>query len=101
MSDALRIDEGLLALTDIIPGEQVCVWNASNGHRLETYALPAPKDSGQIVINGAAARHFHEGDKIIIAPFLLTDEPVQPKMIAVDSSNKFSCWLAAISHNFG
>lgn len=86
---SIAIDEDLLERTDIIPGEQVCVWNINNGHRLETYALAAPRGSGQIILNGAAARHFREGDKIIIAAFVLTDEVVQPKMIQVDRDNQF------------
>lgn len=90
---SIAIDEALLVLTDILPGEQVCVWNINNGHRIETYALPAPKDSGAISINGAAARHFREGDRIIIAAFVLTDEAVQPKMILVDNVNRFAGWL--------
>ena len=55
----------------------------------DTYAISLPRDSGQIVINGAAARHFHPGDKVIIVAFCLTDEKVEPKMIAVDEQNQF------------
>jgi aspartate 1-decarboxylase len=91
---SIAIDEELLERTDIVPGEQVSVWNIHNGHRLETYALPAPRGSGQIILNGAAARHFQPGDRIIVAAFLLTDEPVQPRMILVDQDNHFVEWLA-------
>jgi len=91
---SIAIDESLLELVDIAPGEQVAVWNINNGQRVETYALPAPRGSGTITLNGAAARHFQRGDKVIIAAFLLTDEPVAPKMLLVDSENKFAGWLA-------
>ena len=86
---SIGVDKTLLDLTDIAPGEQVAVWNISNGQRIETYAIPLPEGSGQVVVNGAAARHFHPGDQIIIAAFCLTDEPVAPKMIAVDAGNQF------------
>jgi len=86
---SIGIDSALLALTDIVPGEQVAVWNVNNGQRVETYAIPLQKDSGQVVVNGAAARHFHPGDTIIVAAFCLTDEPVEPKMIVVDRNNRF------------
>ena len=42
-----------------------------------------------MVINGAAARHFHPGDKVIIVAFCLTDEKIEPRMIAVDDQNRF------------
>src|SRR5215216_3741556 len=81
---SIGIDQTLMDLTGIIEGEQVAVWNINNGQRIETYAIPMPPGSGQIIVNGAAARHFTAGDRVIIAAFCLTDEPVIPKMIAVD-----------------
>jgi aspartate 1-decarboxylase len=48
---------------------QVCVWNVTNGQRIETYAIALPENSGQIFVNGAAARHVQAGDTIIIAAF--------------------------------
>jgi aspartate 1-decarboxylase len=86
---SIGIDTALMARTDIVPGEQVSVWNVNNGQRVETYAIPLPAGSGQVVVNGAAARHFQPGDKVIIAAFYLTDEPVSPRMIAVDERNAF------------
>jgi aspartate 1-decarboxylase len=86
---SIGIDRGLLRRTDIVPGEQVSVWNVNNGHRIETYAIELPEGSGEVVVNGAAARHFHVGDTIIVVAFCLTDEPVVPHMIAVDSCNRF------------
>jgi aspartate 1-decarboxylase len=87
---SIGIDKSLMRRTDIVPGEQVSVWNVNNGQRIETYAIELPEESGQIVVNGAAARHFHIGDKVIIVAFCLTDEPVVPKMIAVDERNAFA-----------
>src|SRR5215470_14830099 len=85
---SIGIDRTLMRLTDIVPGECVSVWNVNNGQRIETYAIELPEDSGEIVVNGAAARHFHPGDKIIIVAFCLTDEAVTPRMIAVDAQNR-------------
>lgn len=86
---SIGIDRSLMEMTDIAPGEQVSVWNVNNGRRIETYAIELPEGSGKIVVNGAAARHFHPGDTIIIVAFCLTDERVAPRMIAVDRQNGF------------
>jgi aspartate 1-decarboxylase len=87
---SIGIDRALMDVTDIVPGEQVSVWNVNNGQRIETYAIEMPSGSGQIVVNGAAARHFAPGDTIIIVAFCLTDEAVTPKMILVDEENRFA-----------
>jgi aspartate 1-decarboxylase len=86
---SIGIDQNLLDLAGIVEGEQVAVWNVNNGQRIETYAIPMPAGSGQVVVNGAAARHFAPGDRIIVVAFCLTDEPVTPQMIAVDERNRF------------
>ena len=90
---SIGIDSDLLELTDIIAGEQVAVWNVTNGSRIETYAIAEPHGSGSIIINGAAAHLFAPGDVVIIAAFCLTDERLQPRMIVVDSTNRFEAWL--------
>ena len=92
---SVGIDSRLLELADIAPGEQVSVWNLNNGARIETYAIGLPADSGQVVVNGAAARHFQPGDQVIIVAFCLTDEPVTSQMIAVDAENRFREQLIA------
>jgi aspartate 1-decarboxylase len=86
---SIGIDASLMRMTDIVEGEQVSVWNVNNGNRIETYAIPLPEGSGQIVLNGAAARHFHPGDNVIIVAFCLTDETITPRMIMVDEQNRF------------
>ena len=57
----------------ILPHEQVDIWNVTNGNRIQTYALEAPRGSRTIGINGAAARHFAVGDTVIIAAFCGVD----------------------------
>jgi aspartate 1-decarboxylase len=86
---SIGIDRGLMRLADIIHGEQVSVWNLNNGQRVDTYAIALPEGSGQVVLNGAAARHFQPGDVIIVVAFCVTDEPVVPQMILVDDRNRF------------
>jgi aspartate 1-decarboxylase len=86
---SIGIDAALMTRADIAPGEQVSVWNINNGQRVETYAISLAAGSGRVVVNGAAARHFQPGDKVIIAAFYLTDESVEPRMIAVDERNAF------------
>jgi aspartate 1-decarboxylase len=87
---SIGIDKALMRLTDIVAGEKVSVWNINNGQRIETYAIELPEGSGSIVVNGAAARHFHAGDRVIIVAFCLTDEAVTPRMIAVDARNRMT-----------
>jgi len=92
---SIGIDQDLLDRTGIVEGEQVAVWNVNNGQRIETYAIPLPAGSGQVVVNGAAARHFTVGDRIIVVAFCLTDEVISPHMIAVDEHNRFATDLQA------
>jgi aspartate 1-decarboxylase len=91
---SIGIDRTLMQLTDIVAGEQVSVWNVNNGQRIDTYAIELPEGCGEIILNGAAARHFHVGDKVIIVAFCLTDEQVVPRMIAVDAHNRLERTLA-------
>jgi aspartate 1-decarboxylase len=86
---SIAIDSSLMERSNILPGEKVCVWNVNNGSRIETYAIPAPPGSGEIAVNGAAARNFQRLDKVIIVAFVLTDEVITPKMILVDETNAF------------
>lgn len=92
---SVGIDEALMRLTGIVEGEQVSLWNVNNGQRIETYAIPLPEGSGDVIINGAAARYFQRGDRVIIVAFCLTDEPVTPQMIVVDEQNRFVKRLTA------
>ena len=90
---SIVIDEDLMRRTDIVSGEKVSVWNVSNGERIETYALPGPAGSGDVIVNGAAAHKFQQRDIVIIVAFVLTDEQVMPKMISVDDKNAFAADL--------
>ncbi len=89
---SLSIDQGLMALADIAPHEQVGVYNLSNGERFDTYAIAAPEGSGEISLNGAAARKGQPGDLVIITTYALLDEEElahhQPRVILLDKSNR-------------
>jgi len=87
---SVTIDRDLMGRAGLVAGEKVHVWNVTNGGRLETYAMPGERGSGVICVNGAAAHHARPGDKVIIAAFVLTDEPVEPRMILVDEQNRFA-----------
>ncbi len=90
---SITIDRDLIDRASLVPGEKVHVWNVGNGRRFETYVMPGERGSGVICINGAAAHLAREGDKVIIAAFVLTDEAVEPKMILVDEQNRFVGYL--------
>jgi aspartate 1-decarboxylase len=87
---SITIDEDLMDGAGLIDGEYVHVWNIDNGERFETYAIPGARGSGEICVNGAAARRCHAGDKVIIVAFVLTDEPVTRQVVLVDESNKIT-----------
>jgi aspartate 1-decarboxylase len=63
---SITIDEDLMDAANIIQGERVQIVNNNNGERLETYAIPGPRGSGEITLNGAAARKVAKGDILIL-----------------------------------
>src|SRR5690242_19721678 len=73
---SITIDSDLIGRAGLVPGELVHVWNVDNGQRFETYVIEGAPGSGQIVVNGAAAHRVCVGNKVIIAAFCLSDEPV-------------------------
>lgn len=66
---SITIDQTLMEAADILPGEHVYIVDNNNGERIETYAIPGPRDSGTICLNGAAARRVLPGDVIIIMAY--------------------------------
>ena len=80
---SITIDPDLLEAADILVHEQVAVVNVDNGQRFETYTIVGERGSGEVKVNGAAARLVHRGDTIIIISYaqysreeLATYEPV-------------------------
>lgn len=70
---SITIDPDLLEASDILVHEQVAVVNVDNGARFETYTLEGERGSGQIKVNGAAARLVAKGDTIIIISYAQYD----------------------------
>ena len=70
---SITIDEDLMDAANIIEGEKVQVVNNNNGARLETYVIPGPRNSGEITLNGAAARLVTPGDVIILICYGIID----------------------------
>ncbi|MGD1946025.1 MAG: aspartate 1-decarboxylase [Croceivirga sp.] len=66
---SITIDEDLMDAANIIRGEKVQIVNNNNGERLETYAIPGPRGSGEITLNGAAARKVAVGDILILITY--------------------------------
>jgi aspartate 1-decarboxylase len=66
---SVAIDRNLLDATGILPNEAVDIWNVAQGTRLTTYAIEAPRRSGIISVNGAAAHLNKPGDLVILASF--------------------------------
>ncbi len=66
---SITIDEDLMDAANIIRGEKVQIVNNNNGERLETYAIPGPRASGEITLNGAAARKVAVGDVLILITY--------------------------------
>ena len=70
---SITIDEDLMDAANIIEGERVQIVNNNNGERLETYAIPGPRKSGEITLNGAAARRVAVGDVLILIVYGFMD----------------------------
>jgi len=89
---SITIDEDILKAVEILPGEKVDVLNINNGIRLETYTIAGKPGSGQICLNGPAARCGCVGDRVIILSYaLMTPEEAKgykTKIINLNEKNK-------------
>ena len=89
---SITIDRRLMDLADLVPYEQVNVWDVDNGNRLVTYVIEGERDSGEICMNGAAARLIHKDDTVIITSFVSVPEDqagnYHPKIVYVDGENR-------------
>ena len=88
---SISIDKRLMEAADILPYEQVQVLNANNGVRFETYAIEAEADSGEIGIQGPAARLASVGDTVVILTYRQVEEEeahnFAPTLVYVDDKN--------------
>lgn len=89
---SITIDALLMEAADILEYEQVQVVNINNGARFETYAMRGEPGSGEIVLNGAAARLAHPGDRVIIISYARYEdselEDFEPRLVFVDAMNR-------------
>ena len=88
---SISIDEQLMQAANIGEFEAVHVLNVTNGQRLITYAIKAPKNSGCICINGAASHLVKEGDLVIIVAYCYVEETYtehQPTIVHVNEKNQ-------------
>ncbi|OXS61159.1 aspartate 1-decarboxylase [Cohnella sp. CIP 111063] len=100
---SVTIDQDLMELVDILPDEKVQIVNNNNGARFETYAIPGPRGSGVICLNGAAARLVQPGDQVIIINYgLFSDEEARrhhPRVAIMDEGNRVVKLLAEEPHS--
>jgi aspartate 1-decarboxylase len=89
---SLTLDQDLMEAADMVPFEQVHVYNITNGQRFVTYLIKGKRDSGVVGVNGAAVHKAGIGDIIIIASYTLMDEEeisfYTPKVVLVGKNNK-------------
>lgn len=91
---SITIDKRLMQEADILPYEQVQVLNINNGARFTTYAIEGRRESGDICLQGAAARLARKGDTIIILAYSqVADSEAEifaPKLVYVDARNRIT-----------
>ncbi len=89
---SFTVDEDLMDEADIKAYEKVAIVNINNGERLETYIIPGARGSGQLCLNGAAARKGSVGDEVIIISYANIDEreldAYKPVILLLDKNNK-------------
>ena len=91
---SITLDPELMRNADLLPSEQVHVWDIANGARFVTYAIEAEAGAGEVRVNGAAALLVEEGDKVIVASFGAYDEQElldhTPRVVHVDERNRIA-----------
>ncbi|MEA2449166.1 MAG: aspartate 1-decarboxylase [Thermoleophilaceae bacterium] len=89
---SITIDADLLDAADILEHEQVHVVDVDNGARFETYTIAGARGSGEVKVNGAAARLVHSGDTIIVISYGSYDrrdlESYEPRVVHVNADNQ-------------
>jgi aspartate 1-decarboxylase len=89
---SITVDQDLLDAANILPYEQVHVWDVTNGTRIITYAIVGPRGSGTICVNGAGAHLVKPGDLVIIATYAAMEDEesrtFEPVIIHVNEKNR-------------
>ena len=91
---SVTLDPALMDAADILPYEQVQVLDVNNGSRLTTYVIAGEPGSGDVIINGAAARMVNQGDIVIILAYTDVAEEAarrhKPALVYVDAGNRIT-----------
>lgn len=89
---SITIDQTLIDAVGIVPGEKVEIFNSNNGSRIETYVIAGQPGSGQVCLNGPAARLGYVGDRLIIVSYALVtpDEArgLKTRTVHLDDANR-------------
>jgi aspartate 1-decarboxylase len=88
---SITLDAELMRNADLLPGELVHVLDIDNGNRFETYVIEGTPGSGEVCLNGAAARLVQQGDRVIVVSYGVYDEVElvahEPRVVHVDERN--------------
>jgi aspartate 1-decarboxylase len=97
---SITMDPELLEAADILESELVHVLDVDNGARFETYTIAGRRGSGEVQVNGAAARLVHTGDTVIVVSYAEYEEEemgtYEPRVVHVDAENRIVDVNAAI-----
>ena len=89
---SITLDQDLIEAADLLEYEMVHVLDVDNGNRLQTYVIKGGRGTGEVVINGAAARLVQRGDRVIILAYATLPEAEArtciPKLVYVDGENR-------------
>lgn len=89
---SIALDRELMEAADLLASEKVQVLNVATGARLETYVIEAPAGSGEVRLNGPAARHGQVGDRVIVVSYAEFEESEardhRPTVVRVDGENR-------------
>ena len=89
---SISLDRELMDAADLLPSEKVQVLNVATGDRLETYVIEAPAGSGEVRLNGPAARRGRPGDRVIVVSYAEYEEEEagehRPVVVRVDGENR-------------
>jgi len=89
---SITLDQDLMDAANLIEGEKVHVLNINNGERLETYVITGERGSGQVCINGPAARKMQVGDIVIVISYAAMDfeeaKSFKPTLCFPDQNNR-------------
>ncbi len=85
---SISVPEDLMQAVDLWPGEKVLVVSKDTGARLETYVQPAPPGSGAFIMNGAAARLIHAGDRVTLMAFGQSEKQIRARRVVLNERNE-------------